>query len=65
MNQSAQTIIKTIVAILWLIIDFLLYVVGLFNDFGNFKAVFAIIYSLDCNFMDNFNSIQLDISELN
>ncbi|MBL8090678.1 MAG: hypothetical protein JNJ43_10140 [Anaerolineales bacterium] len=43
MNHSAQKIIKPIIAILWLIVDFLLYTAGLFDELGNFKAIFAII----------------------
>jgi hypothetical protein len=43
MKQSAQKIIKPVIAILWLFVDFGMFLAGLYDGMGDFKAIFAII----------------------
>ena len=43
MKQSAQKIIKSIIAILWLFVDFGMFLAGVYDGMGAFKAIFAII----------------------
>ncbi len=43
MRKSTQTIIKIIVTALWSVIDYMLYVAGLFDDLDSLKFVFALI----------------------